>query len=107
MPVPLSSKGPADNWSGYAVTGGPFTSVSGTFTVPYITMAATCEQKVSEWVGIDGFGPNDSSLIEAGIDESETDPTTGSARLGNSTGGPGGKSCPPLNSFRRTGAGPT
>jgi len=76
----------SDNWSGYAVTGGPFTEASATFTVPYITVAASCEAHVSEWVGIDGFHPPgtpvDSPLIQAGIDESETDPTTGQCTPG-------------------------
>lgn len=70
----------SDNWSGYAVTGGPFTSASATFTVPFITTAASCSAHVSEWVGIDGFNPPgqpaDSQLIQAGIDESDTNPTT-------------------------------
>ena len=70
----------SSNWSGYAVTGGPFTSASATFTVPFITTAASCSAHVSEWVGIDGFNPPgqpaDSPLIQAGIDESDTDPTT-------------------------------
>ena len=64
------------SWSGYAVNGGPFTSVSGTFTVPYIASDATCDDRVGEWVGIDGYG-NESSLIQAGIDESDVDPVTG------------------------------
>ena len=70
----------SSNWSGYAVTGGPFTGASATFTVPYITVAASCEADVSEWVGIDGFNPPgrpvDRPLIQAGIDESETNPST-------------------------------
>jgi hypothetical protein len=70
----------SSNWSGYAVTGGPFTSVSATFTVPFITTAASCIAHVSEWVGIDGFNPPgqpvDSQLIQAGIDESDTNPAT-------------------------------
>jgi hypothetical protein len=70
----------SDNWSGYAVTGGPFTGASATFTVPAITTAASCAADVSTWVGIDGFHPPgqpaDNPLIQAGIDESDTDPTT-------------------------------
>jgi hypothetical protein len=70
----------SSNWSGYAVTGGPFTSASATFTVPFITTAASCSAHVSEWVGIDGFNPPgqpaDSPLIQAGIDESDTNPAT-------------------------------
>lgn len=62
-PVPYTS----NNWSGYALTGGPFYSVSGTFTVPYVTTAATCDETLSEWVGIDGDDNN--ALIQAGVDE--------------------------------------
>ena len=76
----------SNNWSGYAVTGGPFTAVSGTFTVPSITTAASCDEHVSEWVGIDGFNATaqqaDTSLIQAGIDESETSPFTGQCTPG-------------------------
>jgi hypothetical protein len=70
----------SSNWSGYAVTGGPFTGANATFTVPFITTAASCSAHVSEWVGIDGFNPPgqpaDSPLIQAGIDESDTNPAT-------------------------------
>ena len=61
------------NWSGYAVTGGaPFTSVSGTFTVPTVLRPSKKRQMhklmlSSDWVGIDGF--NNSALIQAGIEE--------------------------------------
>jgi hypothetical protein len=70
----------SDNWSGYAVTGGPFRGASATFTVPFITTAAGCSAHVTTWVGIDGFHPPgqpaDSQLVQAGIDESATDPVT-------------------------------
>ena len=63
------------NWSGYAVTGGPFTSVAGTFTVPNLT-AGTGGLATAEWVGIDGETQGDSSLIQAGVAE-DYDPGTG------------------------------
>jgi hypothetical protein len=60
------------NWSGYAETGGPFTEVTGTFTVPdlgsYISGSTA-----AEWVGIDGF--SNTSLIQAGIEEVPVTPT--------------------------------
>jgi nucleoid-associated protein YgaU len=56
----------SDNWSGYAVTGGPFTYVTGTFTVPYLQTYVPNSAAV-EWVGIDGV--SNSSLIQAGVDE--------------------------------------
>jgi hypothetical protein len=76
----------SSNWSGYAVGGGPYTRVQGTFTVPKVTSAATCGEHVAAWVGIDGWtapglAPNE-SLIQAGIDESTTDPDTGTCSPG-------------------------
>lgn len=55
------------NWSGYGVGGGPYTAVSGTFTVPSLYNTDPAGTDMSEWVGIDGF--SDSSLIQAGIQE--------------------------------------
>jgi hypothetical protein len=71
------------NWSGYVVTAGPFTEVTGTFSVPRLTASASCDQHISEWVGIGGFNSGDTSLIQGGIDESMTDPTTGTCRPGS------------------------
>jgi hypothetical protein len=68
------------NWSGYETDGGPFTSVSGTFTVPSLTTGTNCDQETSEWVGIDGA--NSSDLIQAGIDEQGSDPNTGNCTNG-------------------------
>jgi hypothetical protein len=61
------------NWSGYAMGSGPYTYVSGTFTVPglYATPGATY---MSTWAGIDGAFNTD--LIQAGVDE-YYDPSTG------------------------------
>lgn len=74
------------NWSGYAVTGGKFTAVEGTFIIPTITTNATCTEAVSDWVGIDGMNasnlPTDTNLIQAGIGESMTNPATGSCTNG-------------------------
>jgi len=49
--------------------------VSGTFTVPSVTAAASCDDTLAEWVGIDGV--NNDNLIQAGISESMTNPNTG------------------------------
>jgi len=59
------------NWSGYAVTDGPYTSVTGTFTVTSLDSSDTPSENLVEWVGIDGF--NDRSLVQAGVQE-EVDP---------------------------------
>jgi len=55
----------SSNWSGYAISGGPFTSVSGNWVVPTVspTRKATFS---SSWVGIDGF--NNSNLIQTGTE---------------------------------------
>ncbi|MGC8635325.1 MAG: G1 family glutamic endopeptidase [Candidatus Limnocylindrales bacterium] len=57
----------SNNWSGYVVGDGPYTSVTGTFTVPGLAASPT-ETVTSEWVGIDGSGGT-SSLIQAGVTE--------------------------------------
>jgi hypothetical protein len=70
----------SDNWSGYAQTSGPYTGAQGTFTVPALTTSMTCSQELSEWVGIDGYDNQD--LIQAGIDETPVDPSTGQCTPG-------------------------
>ncbi len=56
----------SSNWSGYAVTAGPYTSVTSTWTVPKV--AATRRASYSAaWVGIDGF--NNNSLIQTGTEQ--------------------------------------
>lgn len=45
--------------------------------MPYLTTAATCDEVASEWVGIDGSSSQDTSLIQAGVSEDMTDPSTG------------------------------
>ncbi len=65
VPAPASlGLAHSPNWSGYAVEGGPFTGVSGTFNVPDLNATST-EGDVGEWVGIDGASNN--SLIQAGV----------------------------------------
>ena len=58
--------GSSQNWSGYVLGDGPFTAAQGTFNIPEIYAAPT-NTDTAEWVGVDGW--NDSSLIQAGIDE--------------------------------------
>ncbi|MDA8332919.1 MAG: putative Ig domain-containing protein [Candidatus Dormibacteraeota bacterium] len=60
-----------DNWSGYAVQGSQTaalaaTSVTGTFTVPDLTYAASCSDVMSVWNGIDGS--SNEYLIQAGVE---------------------------------------
>jgi hypothetical protein len=67
---PTIEQSTSANWSGYALVGGPFTSASGTFTVPSLGSDATCSTDESQWVGIDGVQNTD--LIQAGVQETET-----------------------------------
>lgn len=61
-PAPLQS-GLSKNWAGYAATGGTFTTVSGTWTVPNISDTRTGGADAT-WVGIGGVSTDD--LIQAG-----------------------------------------
>ncbi len=71
--VSASSQAPAamdsSNWSGYATSGGPYTEVKGTFTVPGLAAGAQGFDQVSEWVGVDGANGGNGDLIQAGVDE--------------------------------------
>src|SRR5438270_505776 len=60
--TPASVTSSSSNWSGYAATGGTFTSVSATWTVP--TVASTSTGADATWVGIGGLSSSD--LIQAG-----------------------------------------
>lgn len=64
-PAPLApgGQGQSRNWSGYAATGGTFTAVAGTWTVPTVTAGNTAAAD-STWVGIGGVTATD--LIQAG-----------------------------------------
>src|SRR5215472_2026642 len=64
----------SSNWSGYAVTGGPYTSITGSWTVTKVTGSSRGATYSSTWIGIDGF--NDSNLIQTGT---EADYYNGSA----------------------------
>jgi hypothetical protein len=65
-PAPAAPTVNSRNWSGYALTGGPFTSASGSFNVPAVTPSSV-SSSTAEWVGIDGWGAGASSIIQAGI----------------------------------------
>jgi hypothetical protein len=51
----------SSNWSGYADTGGPFTTVSGSWTAPTVNCSVTRNAYSAQWIGIDGFS---SSTVE-------------------------------------------
>ena len=61
----------SSNWAGYAATGGKFTTVAGTWTVPAVNNAARGSADTI-WVGIGGVKSND--LIQAGT-QATTDST--------------------------------
>jgi hypothetical protein len=56
----------SSNWSGYAVTGGPYTAATGSWTVPTVN-ATPGSTYSSSWVGIDGF--NNNNLIQTGTEQ--------------------------------------
>jgi hypothetical protein len=58
----------SSNWAGYAVAGAssPFTSVSGSWTVPTATCTAGSETYSAFWVGLGGFGSSSDSLEQVG-----------------------------------------
>jgi hypothetical protein len=60
-PIPTET---STNWSGYVLTGGPFTQVTGTFNVPTLYSMST-DAYIGEWTGIDGWGNN--SVLQAGV----------------------------------------
>jgi len=53
----------SSNWSGYVEQGGPFTEVSGQWTVPTV-QATTDPESSGTWIGIDGV--SSTSLIQTG-----------------------------------------
>ena len=46
----------SQNWSGYVASGGRFTSVSGSWTVPSVNCSSTPNGVAAMWVGLDGAG---------------------------------------------------
>jgi peptidase A4-like protein len=60
--TPASVTSSSSNWSGYAASGGTFTSVTGTWTVPTVSPSASGAD--ATWVGIGGLTTND--LLQAG-----------------------------------------
>jgi hypothetical protein len=51
------------NWAGYQATGGTFTAISGTWTIPSVSAATSTEADVM-WIGIGGVSSRD--LIQVG-----------------------------------------
>ncbi|HUZ03067.1 MAG TPA: G1 family glutamic endopeptidase [Thermomicrobiaceae bacterium] len=57
--------GQSSNWAGYAATGGTFTAVTGSWTVPSVSPSSTAAADAT-WVGIGGADTRD--LIQAGTE---------------------------------------
>jgi hypothetical protein len=68
VPAPSVPTYFSTNWAGYVLLGGPFTGVTGTFNVPGIYSSST-NTAAAEWVGIDGTGPSNPGIIQAGVAE--------------------------------------
>src|SRR6266508_4376678 len=66
--TPARGSDTSSNWSGYVATGGTFTSVTGTWTVPQVS--TTTAGADATWVGIGGVSASD--LIQAGTQATVT-----------------------------------
>ena len=64
--VPRGAQDTSQNWSGYSATGGTYTAVSGTWTVPQFTPDSPAGADAA-WVGIGGVNSRD--LIQAGTQQ--------------------------------------
>ena len=63
----FNNKVSSTNWAGYAVTGGTFTDVKGTWTQPAVAKACPSSATyASFWIGIDGYSSN--SVEQIGTD---------------------------------------
>jgi Peptidase A4 family len=56
------------NWAGYAVTGTPVTSITGSWVEPSVTCPGTKVEQAAFWVGIDGFAASDPTVQQIGTD---------------------------------------
>ncbi len=54
----LGTRSKSPNWSGYDVTGGPFTSVTATWTQPRVRASSSFFTDTAFWVGLDGDSPD-------------------------------------------------
>ena len=60
----------SDRWAGYALTGGVYTSMQGSWNVPTVSYAPGSgsggTQNSSTWIGIGGNGTTDNTLVQLG-----------------------------------------
>jgi hypothetical protein len=64
-PIPTIA---SPNWAGWVLSGATYTGVSGTFNVPTIYASPT-DTSTAEWVGIDGTGPSNPTILQLGVAE--------------------------------------
>ena len=64
-PAAATGRGQSHNWSGYSASGGKFTGVNATWTVPQVTSTGSLGTDAA-WVGIGGVSSHD--LIQAGTE---------------------------------------
>jgi hypothetical protein len=57
----------SNNWAGYSISGGPFLSIAGEWTVP--TVYGDAGDHSATWIGIDGLGAGNSTLIQTGTSQ--------------------------------------
>ena len=73
-PTPSAPVGPSAgsqsslNWAGYAVSGGHFSSVSGSWTQPAVSCPTKKSQLAAFWVGLDGYSASDPTVQQIGTD---------------------------------------
>ena len=67
QPTVARSAATSQNWSGYAATGGTFTGVGGTWSVPQPSSSTAIAGVGATWVGIGGVSSQD--LIQAGTQD--------------------------------------
>jgi hypothetical protein len=56
------------NWSGYAVVGGTYTNVVGSWVQPAVSCPSNAQEDAAFWVGIDGYSSSDSDVEQTGTD---------------------------------------
>lgn len=58
----------AENWSGYVDTGGTFSAVNASWTVPAVNCEAAPNADSSQWIGIDGYTENSDTVEQDGTE---------------------------------------
>jgi hypothetical protein len=58
----------AENWSGYVDTGGTFSAVNASWTVPAVNCEADPNADSSQWIGIDGYTESSDTVEQDGTE---------------------------------------